>query len=67
MTCSIKGGGGVNLNFLGKLGLEIGVYQKAQPIGGYFVEVSESLHLMRDGRACKWASRGAQFNYAPKK
>ena len=27
--------------------MEIGVYQKAPPIGGYFGEVLESLHLLR--------------------
>ena len=35
---------------LGKLGLEIGVYQKAPPIGGTFGEVSESLCLSRAAR-----------------
>ena len=33
--------------FLGKLGLEIGVYQKSSPIGETFGEVSESLRLLR--------------------
>ena len=39
---------GVQPKFLGKLGLEIGVYQqKTTHIGGSFGEVSESLHLLR--------------------
>ena len=37
---------GVQPKFLGKLVLEIGVYQKAPPIGGTFGEVSESLRLL---------------------
>ena len=40
----------VQPTFLGKLGLEIGVYQKASPIGGTFSEVSESLRLVRPAR-----------------
>ena len=39
------GGGEVHPNFLGKLDLEIGVYQKAPPIGGTFGEISESLRI----------------------
>ena len=44
------GGGGVQPKFLGKLGLEIGVDQKAPPNGGSFGEVSESLHFLRSVR-----------------
>ena len=49
IPCPLKGGGGggVQPKFLGKLGLEIGVYQKAPPIGGSFGEISQSLHLLR--------------------
>ena len=47
MLVALRGGGGVQPKFFGKLGLEIGVFQKAPPIGGSFVEVSESLHLLR--------------------
>ena len=39
------GGGGVQPKLLGKLSLEIGVYQKALPKGGSFGEVSEYLCL----------------------
>ena len=62
MYSYLRGGGGGQPKFLGKLGLELGVFQKAAPIGGSFGEVSESLH---DSRARKWALPGAQFNYAP--
>ena len=44
------GGGGGQPKFLGKLGLEIGVYQKAPPKGGSFGEVLESLHLLRSAQ-----------------
>ena len=37
--------GGVHPKFLGILDFEIGVYQKAPPIGGTFGEVSESPRL----------------------
>ena len=43
------GGGGIRPQFLGKLGLELGV-QKARHIGGSFSEVSEFLHLLRSVR-----------------
>ena len=47
----LKGRGvGVQTKFLGKLGLEIGAYQKALPIGGSFGEISGSLHLLRSAR-----------------
>ena len=42
--------GRVKPKFLGKLSLKIGVYVNAPPIGGYFDEVSESLHLLRSAR-----------------
>ena len=48
-----KGAGGrVQPKFLVKLGLEIqiGVYQKASPIGRTFGDVSESLRLLRSAR-----------------
>ena len=41
----------VQPKFVGKLGLEIWVYQKAPPIGGNFGEVSES--LLRKDHLCK--------------
>ena len=47
----IGGAGGVQPRFLGKLGFEIGVYQKAPPIGGSFGEVSESLHLLHSAHS----------------
>ena len=34
-----RGGGGVQPKFLGKLGLELGVFQKAPPIGRSFGKV----------------------------
>ena len=52
-----------NLNFWENSG-----FTKKPPKGGTFGEVSESIRLNcapRDGRACKWASPGAQFNNAP--
>ena len=42
--------GGVHPKFLGKLDLEIGVYQKAPPIGGTLGEVSESPRLSGSAR-----------------
>ena len=49
---------GGQLQYLGKLSLEIWGYQKSPPIGEFFGDVSESLHLLRNGRARKWASPG---------
>ena len=46
----LRGGGGVQPEFLGKLGVDMGVYQKSPPIGVSFGEVSESLHLLRAAR-----------------
>ena len=40
----------VQPKFLGKLGLEIGFYKKAPPIGGTFGEVSECLRFLRSAR-----------------
>ena len=38
LNCKGGGGGGVQPKFLGKLGLEIGVYQKTPPIGDLLVK-----------------------------
>ena len=53
--------------FLGKLGLKIEVYQKTHPYGDILVQfwILYTFCARRDGRARKWASPGAEFNYAP--
>ena len=45
--------GRVHPKFLGKLDFEIGVYQKAPPIGGTFGEVSESPRLSGSARRAR--------------